>query len=46
MAKRPVSVLLPVDLDAYVRSRPDRTEWLREAIAEKWEREIERSDGE
>lgn len=40
MARKPVSVILPVDKDEYVRSLPNRTEWLREAIAEKIEREI------
>jgi hypothetical protein len=33
LADRPVSVHLPLDLDAYVRSRPDRADWLRKAIA-------------
>lgn len=33
LADRPVSVHLPLELDAYVRSRPDRAEWLRRAIA-------------
>ena len=38
-ARKPVSVLLPPETDEYVRSLSNRTEWLREAIAEKVERE-------
>lgn len=37
--QRPVCVMLPPDLDAYVRSLPNRSEWLRQAIKEKMERE-------
>lgn len=33
-------VRLPLELDAYVRSLPNKAEWLREAIAEKYEREV------
>jgi len=39
MASRPVSVMLPVELDEYVRSLPNRTEWLRKVIAEAIEKE-------
>ena len=39
MSETPLSVRVPVDLDNYVRSLPNRTEWLREAIAEKRQRE-------
>lgn len=39
MAKQPVSVLLTAELDEFVRSLPDRTEWLRAAIADAYERE-------
>lgn len=35
----PISVLLPVEIDSLVRSLPNRSEWLREAIAEKLEKE-------
>jgi len=35
----PISVGLPKDLDEYVRSQPNRSEWLRAAIREKMERE-------
>ena len=40
MARKPVSVLLPIELDEFVRSQPNRTQWLREAIVEKYEREV------
>lgn len=39
MSQTPLSVRVPVDLDSYVRSLPNRTEWLRAAIAEKRQRE-------
>lgn len=39
MAERPICVRLSKIEDAYVRSLPNRTEWLREAIAEKRQRE-------
>ena len=38
-AVSPLSVRLPADLDAVVRSLPNRTEWLRDAILEKLQRE-------
>jgi hypothetical protein len=31
---KPISVMLPEDLDAYVRSKSNRSEWLRRVIAE------------
>lgn len=34
LAKKPIAVLLPKDLDRYVRSLPNRAECLRQAIAE------------
>lgn len=34
LAEKPVSVFLPKDLDQYVRSLPNRAEWLRAAIKE------------
>lgn len=40
LSRKPVSVLLPHELDEFVRSLPNRTEWLRDAIAEKYQREI------
>lgn len=39
VAVRSVCVRLPSDLDEYVRSLPNRTEWLREAVAEKKQRD-------
>ena len=43
MAKTPVSVLLTAKDDAYVRSLPNRTEWLRKAIAAQVERDLQES---
>lgn len=36
---KPISVMLPEDLDAYVRNKPNRSEWLRVVIAEAVEKE-------
>ena len=36
---KPVSVMLPPALDDWVRSLDNRSEWIRQAIAEKYERE-------
>lgn len=44
LARKPVSVMLPERLDREVRSLPNRTEWLREAIAEKLERDKQKKD--
>ncbi len=44
MAERPLSVRLPADLDARLRSLPNRTEWLRNAILEKMQRELDEQD--
>ncbi|MDX2244941.1 MAG: hypothetical protein NW224_30060 [Leptolyngbyaceae cyanobacterium bins.302] len=38
-ARKPVSVLLPKDVDAVVRALPNRTEWLRRVISEAAKRE-------
>jgi len=35
----PISVMLPIEIDAIVRSLPNRSEWVRAAIAEKLARE-------
>lgn len=43
MAEKPLSVRLPSDLDAKVRALPNRTEWLRDAIIEKLQRESEQA---
>ncbi|WP_414543169.1 hypothetical protein [Nostoc sp. CCY0012] len=37
---KPISVLLPDELDSYVRNKPNRSEWLRQVIAEAIEKEI------
>lgn len=39
MAKSPLSVRMPEDIDAIIRGKGDRTEWLRDAIFEKLWRE-------
>ena len=36
---KPVCVMLPEYLDAYLRSKPNRSQWLRQIIAEAVERE-------
>ena len=36
---KPVSVMLPPDIDAYVHALPNRSEWLRQAIREKIQRD-------
>ena len=37
--QRPVSVMLPEDIDTIVRAMPNRSEFIRQAIIEKLERE-------
>jgi hypothetical protein len=39
MAKQPITVRLPEDIDTIVRSLPNRTEWLREVILDRLEQE-------
>jgi hypothetical protein len=39
MAESPLSVRVSVEIDQYVRSLPNRTEWLRKVIEEAVERE-------
>jgi hypothetical protein len=41
MAKIPLAIRVPVEIDEYVRSLPNRTDWLRQAIAEKIQRETQ-----
>lgn len=41
LAAKSLSVRVSVELDAWVRSLPNRTEWLRKAIADAYEKEIE-----
>lgn len=36
---KPVSVLLPPELEAWVRALDNRSDWIRGAITEKYERE-------
>ena len=36
---KPVSVMLPPELDGWERSLDNRSEWIRQAILEKFERE-------
>lgn len=38
MAEKPVAVGLAKEIDTYVRSLPNKTEWLRQAIAQKYAR--------
>ena len=40
LCRKPVSVLLPPDMDEFVRSRPNRTEWLRKAIAAQYQKDM------
>lgn len=44
VAKVPIAVKLPLELDEYVRSLPNRAEWLREAIAAQVERDRHKQD--
>lgn len=44
MAERPLCVRLPADLDAEVRLLPNRTEWLRDAILEKMQRQVDEKE--
>ena len=37
--QRPVSVMLPPEMDSVVRSLPNRSDFIREAIAEKLQKE-------
>lgn len=37
--QKPVSVMLPQEIDAVVRSLPNRSEYIRQAIAEKLEKD-------
>ncbi len=41
VASTAVSVKLPLTMDAWVRSLPNRADWLRKAIADAYEREIQ-----
>lgn len=39
VARKSISVKLPPEIDKFVRSLPNRTEWVRRAIADAYERE-------
>lgn len=41
LSRSPVSVKLPQELDEYVRSKPNRNQWLIEVIREAKERELQ-----
>lgn len=45
LAPQMTGVRLPLELDAYVRSLPNKSEWLRAAIAEKYAREVSAAEG-
>lgn len=40
MGEQPLCVRVAAEVDLYVRSLPNRTEWLRSAIEEKWQRDL------
>lgn len=40
LANVPISVKLPINIDSFVRELPNRTEWLRNAIAKAYEEEL------
>lgn len=46
MADVPLSVRVDVEIAAYVRSLPNRTEWLRQAIAAQVERDLQQAKSE
>jgi hypothetical protein len=39
LANKVTGIRLPVEIDEFVNSLPNKTEWLRKAIAEAYERE-------
>jgi hypothetical protein len=41
VAKKAVAVKLPIEVDEFVRSLPNRTDWLRQAIVAQFEKEME-----
>jgi hypothetical protein len=45
MAKKTLATRVPVEIDDYVRSLPNKAEWLRQAIMEKIERELQQKNG-
>lgn len=45
VARKPVAVKLPPEIDEFVRSLPNKTEWLRQAIAAQYERDMQQLNG-
>lgn len=43
VARKAIGVKLPPELDSFVRSLPNKSEWLRQAIADAYQREINSS---
>lgn len=41
MSEQPLAVRVPLSQDKYVRSLPNKTEWLRQAIAQKYARDLQ-----
>lgn len=42
MAEKPLAVRVSVEIDEFVRSLPNKTEWLRQAIITAYEQEQQR----
>ncbi|MES1021992.1 hypothetical protein ABN584_03685 [Gloeocapsa sp. BRSZ] len=40
LAASPLAIRLPVEVDKYVRSLPDKSEWVRNAIMAQMERDL------
>lgn len=40
MGEQPLAVRVPVTIDKWVRSHPDRANWLRKAITDAYQREV------
>lgn len=43
MSAKPVAVALPTEIDEWVRNLPNRSEWLRQAIATAYYAEIKKN---
>lgn len=41
VARKPITVKLPPEIDAWVRTLPNKSEWLRQAIADAYQRDIQ-----
>ena len=44
LSERTTAVRLPVDIDRWVHSLPNKTEWLREAIAAQYMKDLGETD--